>query len=196
VQGGVSEHRRVVGPASERACARSAVHRGAQRPLVEAVTRQPLDVRAVRGPSQGIGVYVEGDHVTPAGDALGNGPSDATPSSGHHVGARHRPKTLGDAAGLRPAWYWLNGVLNDPAGRPTTIYGHGQGTLAADGPDVRGERRKRGLRRRAGSLLGTNRADLLATRAERPWASVWDDDEADLAADLEVHADSFDPSLF
>jgi hypothetical protein len=135
--------------------------------------------------------------VTPAGDALGNGPSDATPSSGHHVGARHRPKTLGDAAGLRPAWYRLNGVLNDPAGRPTTIvYGHGQGTLAADGPDVRGERRKRGLRRRADSC--SERIAQISWRLERSGhgQSAWDEDEADLAADLEVYADSFDPSLF
>jgi hypothetical protein len=65
--------------------------------------------------------------------------------------------------------YWLNAVMNDPAGRPRTVvhghgHGHGQGTLATDG---------QALTANGGSevyasngKLATNQANLHATRAE------------------------------
>jgi hypothetical protein len=60
--------------------------------------------------------------------------------------------------------YWLNAVKNDTAGRPTTVvYGHAEGTLAADGHTltVSGGSEVYGLR---GDLLATNRAEAHATR--------------------------------
>ena len=62
--------------------------------------------------------------------------------------------------------YWLNAVLNEPAGRPTTVhYAHGQGALAADGQafTVSGGSEVYGG---SGELLATNRADADATRIE------------------------------
>jgi|SRR6516165_2233469 hypothetical protein len=62
--------------------------------------------------------------------------------------------------------YWLNAVRSDSAGRPTTVvYGHAEGTLAADaqtltvsgGSEVYGG---------SGELLATNRADAHATRVK------------------------------
>ena len=60
--------------------------------------------------------------------------------------------------------YWLNAVLNEPGGRPTVIvYGHGEGTLAADGQafTVSGGSEVYGGN---GELLATNLADACATR--------------------------------
>ena len=60
--------------------------------------------------------------------------------------------------------YWLNAVLNEPGGRPTVIvYGHGEGTLAADGQafTVSGGSEVYGGN---GELLATNLADAWATR--------------------------------
>ncbi len=62
--------------------------------------------------------------------------------------------------------YWLNAVVNDPSGRPTTVvHAHGRGTLAPDrqtliangGSEVYGP---------SGELLMINHADLLAARAQ------------------------------
>ena len=62
--------------------------------------------------------------------------------------------------------YWLNAVRSDSAGRPTTVvYGHAEGTLAADGHTLTvsgGSEVYSG----SGELLATNRADAHATRVK------------------------------
>jgi hypothetical protein len=68
--------------------------------------------------------------------------------------------------------FWLNAVRNDPAGRPTTVvYGHGEGTLAADGQTltVTGGSEVYGA---SGELLAANRADVRATRIEADASST------------------------
>jgi hypothetical protein len=77
------------------------------------------------------------------------------------------PPAIGEwaAEGDRFA-FWLNAVQNDPAGRPTSIvYGHGKGTLAADGQTLTvtgGSEVYSGV----GELLERNRAEVQATRIE------------------------------
>ena len=114
--------------------------------------------------------------------------------------------------------YWFNVVLNDPAGRPTSVvYVHGQGSLAADGrafSAIGGSEVYRSSEER----LATHDVDVQATRAderlrstrgtqqavwERWWSGiegapgeiVWDADESDLVADLGVIGAAFDRSL-
>jgi hypothetical protein len=63
--------------------------------------------------------------------------------------------------------YWLNAVLNDPAGRPIiVVYGHGQGILATDGQafTASGGSEVYGGN---GELLATNLADAHATRSRQ-----------------------------
>jgi hypothetical protein len=60
--------------------------------------------------------------------------------------------------------FWLNSVRNDSTGRPTAfVYGHGEGTLAADGRTltVSGGSEVYGG---SGELLEANRAEVRATR--------------------------------
>ena len=62
--------------------------------------------------------------------------------------------------------YWLNAVMNDPAGRPrTVVHGHGQGTLAADGQALTASGGSE-VYGSNGELLATNQAHLHATRAK------------------------------
>jgi hypothetical protein len=75
------------------------------------------------------------------------------------------PPAVGEwAADANAFSYWLNAVKNDTEGRPTTVvYGHAEGTLAADGQTltVSGGSEVYALR---GDLLATNRAEAHATR--------------------------------
>jgi hypothetical protein len=62
--------------------------------------------------------------------------------------------------------YWLNAVRNDSSGRPTTIvYGHADGTLAADGKTLAATGGSE-VYGGSGELLATNCAEAQATRLE------------------------------
>jgi hypothetical protein len=68
--------------------------------------------------------------------------------------------------------FWLNAVRNDPAGRPTTVvYGHGEGTLAADGQTLTVTGGSE-VYSASGELLAANRADVQATRIEADASST------------------------
>jgi hypothetical protein len=62
--------------------------------------------------------------------------------------------------------FWLNAVDSDPAGRPTSVvYGHGEGTLAADGQTLTATGGSE-VYSGSGALLATNCAEVQATRIE------------------------------
>jgi hypothetical protein len=75
------------------------------------------------------------------------------------------PPAVGEWAADGDAFsYWLNAVRNDAAGRPTTVvYGHAEGTVAADGHALTVSGGSEIYDRR-GNLLATNRAEAHATR--------------------------------
>ncbi|MGZ6639455.1 MAG: hypothetical protein ACXVHQ_35760 [Solirubrobacteraceae bacterium] len=62
--------------------------------------------------------------------------------------------------------YWLNAVRNDLRGRPTSVvYGHAQGSLAADGQTLTASGGSE-IYGGSGELLAINRAEAHATRIE------------------------------
>ena len=86
---------------------------------------------------------------------------------GDHCGRSQVPPASGEWTAESDRFcYWLNAVMNDPAGRPrTVVHGHGQGTLAADGQALTASGGSE-VYGSNGELLATNQAHLHATRAK------------------------------